>query len=158
MGGTIEIPIWLFVVLSIGLVISVYRLAIDPLIRRTWRRWSVRAFEEVNPNLQLKLSPLTMMRRRSLADRVASDPVLLKSVEPIAAERGLSVSDLKAEIERIAYEIVPAFNPFFYFRLGYWMARHALRSYYRVRIGFGCCAGGRSEDMRTTKVLALVAA
>ncbi len=136
MGGTIEIPIWLFVVLSIGLVISVYRLAIDPLIRRTWRRWSVRAFEEVNPNLQLKLSPLTMMRRRSLADRVASDPVLLKSVEPIAAERGLTVSDLKAEIERIAYEIVPAFNPFFYFRLGYWMARHALRSYYRVRIGF----------------------
>lgn len=136
MGGTIEIPIWLLVILLLGFAISIYRLLIDPLIRRTWRRWSVRAMEEVNPNLQLKLSPITLMRRRSLADRVAHDPILLKSIEPIAAERGVEVSDLKTEIEDMAYEIVPAFNPFFYFRLGYWMARHALRSFYRVRVGF----------------------
>ncbi len=136
MGGTIEIPIWFFVILMLGLAISLYRLVIDPLIRRTWRRWSTRALEEVNPNLQLKLSPITLMRRRSLADKVAHDPVLLKAIEPIAKERGVAVSELKSELEEMAYEIVPAFNPFFYFRLGYWMARHALRSFYRVRVGF----------------------
>ena len=136
MGGSIAVPYWLLILLIAATIPTFYRLVIDPLIRRTWKRWSQRVLEEVNPNLQLKLSPITLMRRRSLADAIAHDPILRRAVEPIAAERGVTVDDLQSEINRIAYEIVPAFNPFFYFRLGYWMARHALRSFYRVRVGF----------------------
>jgi len=36
----------------------------------------------------------------------------------------------------MAWDIVPAFNPYFYFRSGYRLARSGLRSLYRLRVGF----------------------
>src|SRR5579864_1029685 len=39
-----------------------------------------------------------------------------------------------AEVERYAREIVPAFNAYFYFRLGTWISRRVARLLYRVRL------------------------
>ena len=43
---------------------------------------------------------------------------------------------MQARIRRYAREIVPAFNAYVYFRLGYWLARNIARSLYRVRLGY----------------------
>ncbi|MCP4471685.1 MAG: glycerol-3-phosphate acyltransferase [Gammaproteobacteria bacterium] len=43
---------------------------------------------------------------------------------------------MRARLHKIALEIVPAFNPFFYFRVGYRLGRGMLRGFYRVSIGF----------------------
>jgi glycerol-3-phosphate O-acyltransferase len=42
---------------------------------------------------------------------------------------------LKA-VESYAREIVPAFNAYFYFRVGYWIGRVLARTLYRVRVGY----------------------
>jgi len=101
--------------------------------------WSARTrniVEEVNPFLQLNLSPFTLSRRRVLADRLANDPQIESQVQQIAAQRGESLEKTRREVWRIAWDIVPAFNPYFYFRIGYRLARSGLRSLYYPRIGF----------------------
>ena len=40
------------------------------------------------------------------------------------------------DVSSIAREMVPAFNAYFYFKLGYRVARWLLRAFYRVRLGF----------------------
>jgi glycerol-3-phosphate O-acyltransferase len=39
-------------------------------------------------------------------------------------------------VEKHAREIVPAFNAYLYFRIGYWLGRAIARTLYRVRLGF----------------------
>lgn len=39
-----------------------------------------------------------------------------------------------ARVERYAQEIVPSFNAYLYFRVGYWLARRVARFLYRVRL------------------------
>ncbi len=39
-------------------------------------------------------------------------------------------------MERYAREIVPAFNAYLYFRIGYWIGRKVAQGLYRVRLGF----------------------
>ena len=41
-----------------------------------------------------------------------------------------------ATVERYAREIVPAFNAYLYFRVGYLLGRWIARSLYRVRLGY----------------------
>jgi len=41
-----------------------------------------------------------------------------------------------ARIAGYAREIVPAFNAYFYFRVGYWLGRKITRLLYRVRVGY----------------------
>jgi glycerol-3-phosphate O-acyltransferase len=41
-----------------------------------------------------------------------------------------------SRVKKYADEIVPAFNVYVYFRLGYWLARNLARSLYRVRLGY----------------------
>ena len=40
------------------------------------------------------------------------------------------------EVHRYAREIVPTFNAYIYFRIGYSLARAVARFLYRVRLGF----------------------
>jgi len=45
------------------------------------------------------------------------------------------------QVRRYAREIVPAFNAYIYFRVGYWIGKKLSQSLYRVRIGFADDAG-----------------
>jgi glycerol-3-phosphate O-acyltransferase len=44
-------------------------------------------------------------------------------------------------VRRYAREIVPAFNAYFYFRVGYWLSKRVAKALYRVRLGFSDEAG-----------------
>ena len=58
------------------------------------------------------------------------------SNEEIAAENKLALPVVLNRIERYAREIVPAFNAYLYFRIGYWIGRKIAQGLYRVRLGF----------------------
>ena len=77
--------------------------------------------------MQLKLSPFTLTRYKALAAQLATDPMLLKAAAEVAEEQGLTLENVRERLHKIALEIVPAFNPFFYFRVGYRLARGMLR-------------------------------
>ncbi len=136
MTEPVVIPLWLLLALILLALPTLVTQILIPLWLRVWNRWSRQAFHEVNPKLQLKLAPFTLTRYRALADRLATDPQLLDVAAEIAAEQGQALEDVRERLHRIALEIVPAFNPYFYFRVGYRLARAMLRGFYRVTIGF----------------------
>jgi glycerol-3-phosphate O-acyltransferase len=136
MTETISIPLWQYLVLCLTALLVIIHVVVFPLWARFWNARRRGIVEEVNPFLQLHLSPFTLSRRRVLADRLANDLQIEPRVRQIAAERGESLEKTRREVWRIAWDIVPAFNPYFYFRIGYRMARSGLRSLYYPRIGF----------------------
>jgi glycerol-3-phosphate O-acyltransferase len=136
MTETISIPLWQYLLLCLTALLVIIRVVVFPLWASFWSARTRNIVEEDNPFLQLHLSPFTLSRRRVLADRLANDPQIEPRVRQIAAERGESLEKTRREAWRIAWDIVPAFNPYFYFRIGYRMARRGLRSLYYPRIGF----------------------
>ena len=136
MFSTISLPVWLFMVLSFSTLLVFIRVVIFPLWASFWSARTRNVVEAVNPMLQLHMSSFTLSQRRVLADRLACDSLVEAGVEKIAIERGVSIEKTRREAWRMAWDIVPAFNPYFYFRTGYRMARRCLRSLYTLRVAF----------------------
>ena len=71
-----------------------------------------------------------------LIDRLLFDPEVVAAIEARGAERGEPREVVLAEVERYAREIVPSFNAYAYFRIGYRLARRLAQLFYRVRLGY----------------------
>lgn len=136
MTGTIALPVWLFMILSFSTLLVFLRVVIFPLWASFWSARTRHVVEEVNPSLQLHMSSFTLSRRRVLADRLACDPIVEAGTIAIARERGISIEKIRREAWLLAWDIVPDFNPYFYFRTGYRMARRCLRSLYKLKVAF----------------------
>jgi glycerol-3-phosphate O-acyltransferase len=67
-------------------------------------------------------------------------------------EAGIPRQAAAAKVRRYAEEIVPAFNAYVYFRLGYALARNIARSLYRVRLGYSDEEGLAAIDPKSTVV------
>lgn len=136
MTDPVVIPFWLLLVLLLFALPTLFTQVFIPLWLKLWNRWSQQAFNEVNPQLQLKLAPFTLTRYKALAAQLATDPQLLDAAAEYAEQQGMTLEKLRGRLHKIALEIVPAFNPFFYFRVGYRLGRGMLRGFYRVSVGF----------------------
>jgi len=97
--------------------------------------------DEINTRLKIRIPPFKLTRREVLIDRVLFDPQVQEAAEREARETGAPRQTVQERIRRYAREIVPAFNAYIYFRLGYWFARNLVRSLYRVRLGYSDEAG-----------------
>ena len=62
---------------------------------------------------------------------------------------------VQARAEGYAREIVPSFNAYLYFRLGYWLARAIAKSLYRVRLGFADEKGLAGIEPKATVVFVI---
>jgi len=61
---------------------------------------------------------------------------VLAAVHQHVVESGVPRDVLIQRVHRYAGEIVPAFNAYVYFRVGYWLAKTFARMTYRVRLGY----------------------
>ena len=134
--GVALVPWWLLILLLALAALAVAAFAVLPLYRWVRARRVKAVVREVSHSLQMPLPEFLLTRRRVLADRVANDPKVLEVVARLAEEPGGSRQAVMKRAYKIAYDVVPSFNPAFYFRLGYWMARSFLRSLYHVRLGY----------------------
>ena len=71
-----------------------------------------------------------------LIDRLVYDPQVVAAADDYARANNVPREVAMTEVQRYAREIVPAFNAYIYFRVGYWIARAVARFLYRVRLGF----------------------
>jgi glycerol-3-phosphate O-acyltransferase len=138
---TIEIPLWLAVLAALLALIGLADRLLVPGVRWFLRRRLNRVIDDLNQKLQLKLRPITLTRRQSLIDRLLYDPQIVAAAEAHAREHEMPREVAMVQVERYAREIVPAFNAYFYFRVGYWLARRLARTLYRVRVGYTDSAG-----------------
>lgn len=136
MTETVEIPVWLLLIIGALAVLAALDDVLLPTARWYLRRHVNKVIDDVNNRLRLELPTFQITKRRVLIDRLIYDPEVMKTVGAVAAERGVSRDSLMTEVSTIAREMVPAFNAYFYFRLGYRCARWLLRTFYRVRLGY----------------------
>jgi len=126
-----------------------------PPLRFFLRRRVERVLAELDTRLRIRIQPFKLTRRRALIDRLLFDRQVVAAAEEEALRRGLRRAQVLAEAERYAREIVPAFNAYIYFRLGYWLARRLARFLYRVRLGWTDEAALAALDPSATVVFVM---
>ena len=99
------------------------------------RRKINRAIDEINTRLDIQIKPFQLTKRQVLIDRLAYDSQVMEALEEKAREKNIPRELVQNEIIGYAREIVPSFNAYLYFRIGYWIAKKVARLLYWVRIG-----------------------
>ncbi len=141
MTESIPIPIWVVGLVGILAAWAVLDRLLIPSVRWYLRRRVNRVIEDINQRLQLRIETFRLTRRAVLIDRLTYDPEIMRAAEAEAEASGKPREALVREVSRYAREIVPSFNAYAYFRIGYWLARQIARSLYRVRLGYADRAG-----------------
>jgi glycerol-3-phosphate O-acyltransferase len=141
MSSEVTLPLWLVLLAgALALWAALTRILV-PGVRWMLRRRVNRVIEDLNRRLPVKIPPFALAKRQALIDRLCYDPKVLAQVEAEATATGKPRAVLMGEVKRYAREIVPAFNAYLYFRIGYWLARRTAAWLYRVRLGFADEAG-----------------
>ena len=136
MTGTIALPVWI-AALTGGLALwAVLYLLLIPGGRWFVRRRVNRLIDELNTRLQLQIPAFQQTKRQVLVDRLVHDREVMEAVETAAQASGVPREVLIRRVERHAREIVPSFNAWAYFRIGYALARRTVQLLYRVRLGY----------------------
>jgi len=86
--------------------------------------------------LRIGIRPFQRTKRQALIHSLLADRKVQAAAEQFARDKGVALPAALRRVERYAREIVPAFNAYLYFRIGYWIGRWVARSLYRVRIGY----------------------
>ena len=136
MTSPVELPLWLVLIATFLATLALINHFFLPGIRWFFRRRINRVITDVNARLRMKLPTFQLTKRQVLIDRLIYDPEVMKVVEQVAEERGIRRDGVMAEVTTYAREMVPSFNAFIYFRLGYRIARWFIRTFYWVRLGF----------------------
>jgi glycerol-3-phosphate O-acyltransferase len=135
MTQTVAVPLWLFALMGALTALAVLNWLLLPGARWYLRRKVRGVLDEISVRLNIELPQFKLTRRRALIDRLMSDPRVLAAAEAHAATSGAPRAEVMRSIGGYAREIVPAFNAYVYFRLGYWLAKTFARLVYRVRLG-----------------------
>lgn len=131
-----EVPIWLLVVVGFLAAWAALDRMLIPSVRWFLRRRVNRVIDEFNERMSLRIRPFSLTKRQVLIDRLTYDPAVIAAVEDYALAEGMPREVAMNRVVRYAREIVPAFNAYLYFRIGYWLARRVAQLLYRVRLGY----------------------
>jgi glycerol-3-phosphate O-acyltransferase len=133
---TITLPYWMFVVLLVFAAVMVLDRILLPGMRWYLKRRVNRVIEEINTRLDIEIRPIQFTRRQTLIDQLVFDEKVIDAIKLYADEHKMPHAVAQEKARKYASEIVPAFNAYIYFRLGYWLAKKLARLVYRVRVGF----------------------
>ena len=155
MNQTVALPLWAFAILAGFALWAILVMLLVPGMRWFFRRRIRLVVRQIGSKLAVELPSFKLTRRQVLIDRLFHDP----RVQAAAAEHANSANErlgtVWRRIDAYAREIVPSFNAYIYYRVGYAVARAAARAMYRVRIGYVDEAGLAGVDRRSTIVFVM---
>jgi glycerol-3-phosphate O-acyltransferase len=152
MTDPVAIPLWLAIAAGAFALWALYEHVALPALRWMLAHPANRVIEDVSTRLRIGIRPFQRTRRQALIHRLLTDPKVQQAADQFAREQRVPVPVALAIVEAHAREIVPAFNAYLYFRIGYWIGRSVARLLYRVRIGFVDAAGLERIDPNATVV------
>jgi glycerol-3-phosphate O-acyltransferase len=132
----ITLPLWLVVVLVVVAAFAALQWLLLPSVRWYFRRKVRGVIDEISVRLKIELPQFKLTRRQALIDRLMADPRVLVAAQQQAIDKGLPPDVVLQQVHGYAREIVPAFNAYVYFRVGYWLAKTFAQLVYRVRLGY----------------------
>jgi len=155
MGSTVSVPLWIALPLGLLAAWAFVDKLLVPAIRWFVAGQANRVIDELGERLRIGIRPFQRTRRQILIHRLLGDPKVLEAAEQHAAASGIPLPAVLKTVERYAREIVPAFNAYLYFRIGYWLGRKLAQGLYRVRIGFVDAEGIRRIPENATVVFVM---
>ena len=136
MSRAVTLPLWLAILVGVLALWAALDRLLIPSVRWFLRRRVNRLLERINTTLKIQIPPFKITRREVLIDRLVFDREIQEAARLRAGENAVPGEVVLADVRRYAREIVPDFNAYVYFRLGYASARALARSLYRVRMGY----------------------
>lgn len=135
MTQTIELPIWLFVVIVLFAAVTALSHFLLPSVRWFFRRRLERAVARLNKRLTRPIEPFKLARRHDMIQRLIYDPQVGQAIVDHARQEGIPENVAFQNARRYAREIVPSFSAFAYFSFGIRLARFLANTLYDVRTG-----------------------
>ena len=148
----VTLPIWVALVLAALALWAIVGHFVLPGARWILRRRVNRVLEQVEARLKIRIPPFKLTKREVLIARLLDDPQIQEAAEAEARAAGAPRTAIRRKVEGYAREIVPQFNAYLYFRIGYALARWVGRSLYRVRLGYSDEEGLAAIDPNATVV------
>ncbi|CUH54311.1 1-acyl-sn-glycerol-3-phosphate acyltransferase [Shimia marina] len=134
MTSTVELPIWLFVLILLFAIVTAASHLLFPSVRWFFRRRMERVVAKVNDRLERPIEPFKLAQRHDMIQRLIYQPDVTKAVAEHAAQEGIPDAVAFEEAKRYAREIVPSFSATMYFGVAIRIARFLSRAFYRVRL------------------------
>jgi glycerol-3-phosphate O-acyltransferase len=155
MDRAVSLPLWLLVLIGVLAGLAALDRFLVPSLRWFVRRRINRALAEASQRLHVKIPQFQLTKRQVLIDRLVHDPGVQAAAARHAAENEMLIEEVQGQIARYAREIVPAFNAYFYFRIGFAFARRVSRLCYRLRLGHADDEGLRRIAAGSTPVFVI---
>ncbi len=135
MTATVELPIWLFVLILVFAAVTFASHFLFPSVRWFFRRRMERVVGRLNERLERPIEPFKLARRYDMIQRLIYDPEVSQAVSDHAKRTGVPENVAFQTAQRYAREIVPGFSASIYFGFAIRAARWLSKALYRVRIG-----------------------
>ncbi|MEL6807797.1 MAG: 1-acyl-sn-glycerol-3-phosphate acyltransferase [Pseudomonadota bacterium] len=135
MTTTIELPLWLFVLMVLFAMVTFASHFLFPSVRWFFRRRLERAVKRLNKRLTRPIEPFKLARRYDMIQRLIYDPEVTQAIVLHAQENGVPENVAFEKARRYAREIVPSFSAFTYFSFGARVSRWLATALYDVRTG-----------------------
>ncbi|HTP74431.1 MAG TPA: 1-acyl-sn-glycerol-3-phosphate acyltransferase [Burkholderiaceae bacterium] len=141
MSSSITVPLWLALIVALLALWALLDRLLMPSARWFIRSRANKVLDEVSQRLPIHIRPFQQVRRQAMIDRLVFDEKVQQAARAFADAHQMPREVAQAQAQRYAREIVPAFNAYMYFRVGYWIGKKLSQSLYRVRIGYTDDAG-----------------
>ncbi|MFK7875976.1 MAG: 1-acyl-sn-glycerol-3-phosphate acyltransferase [Paracoccaceae bacterium] len=135
MTNTVQLPIWLFVLIVAFAAVTFASHFLFPSVRWFFRRRLERAVAQLNTKLTRPIEPFKLAARQDMIQRLSYDPQVTEAIVEYASKQGVREDVGFEKARRYAREIVPSFSAFAYFGFGIRVARWLANVLYVVRTG-----------------------
>ena len=134
MFGTVELPVWLLVLILAFAAVTFASHFLFPSVRWFFRRRMERAVGELNRRLHRPIEPFKLLERHDRIQQIIYDPQVLSATLDHARAEGVPRNVAFESARRYAREIVPGFSASVYFGFSVRAARWLSRLLYRVEV------------------------
>ncbi len=155
MTTTIELPLWLFVLMVLFAMVTFASHFLFPSVRWFFRRRLERAVKRLNKRLTRPIEPFKLARRYDMIQRIIYDPEVTQAIVTHAHENRVPENVAFEQARRYAREIVPSFSAFTYFSFGARVSRWLATALYDVRTGLNNDQQIQSADPNATVVFVM---
>ncbi|MCB1313324.1 MAG: 1-acyl-sn-glycerol-3-phosphate acyltransferase [Sedimentitalea sp.] len=135
MTQTVEMPVWLLILILLFAAVTFASHFLFPSVRWFFRRRLERVVAQVNQKLERPIQPFKLARRYDMIQRLIYDPEVSQAIADHAHTEGIPESVAFEQARRYAREIVPSFSASAYFGIAIRLARFLSNALYRVRLG-----------------------
>jgi glycerol-3-phosphate O-acyltransferase len=155
MSAEITLPVWVFWPMALLAAWAAGVMLLAPSLRWFFRRRINRVIAHINTRLAVELPSFKLTRRQVLIDRLFHDARVQAAATAHAQASGEPLPEVWRQVDRYAREIVPSFNAYLYYRIGYALARAVARTLYRVRVDYVDEAALARVDRQSTVVFVM---